>query len=474
VTSTYLIRLLTTAALLVALPEVSHAQLELSLPAGGPIARERLQGGAQAEPLQLSIADAVRRALEHNLGVLLSAHAADSEAGSRAVALSELLPRVDGSVAWSRRQTNLEAFGFPVTERFPGIPPVVGPYNVFDARLFLTQRLVDLSAIEDLRAAQHALAAARHDVHGARALVVLATANLYLQTMAHEARVESARAQLQTAEALHRQALDLKESGIVPGIDVLRAEVRLNADRQRVTVAGNEFEKSKLRLARLIGVPVGQPLVLTQDIPAVQMPEITLEEALQRAYDSRSDYQAALERVEEAAAARRAARNELLPSARLMADYGAIGLSADTALATFNVTGTLDVPIFSGGSVRGRMAEADADLRDRQAEADDVRAGIDYDVRAAFLDLAATGEELQTATRARELAEQQLVQARDRFAAGVASNLEVVEAQEAVATASEQLITAQFGFNLAKGALVRSIGSTDDAVVQALGGGVIR
>jgi len=474
VTSTHLIRLLTTAALLVALPEVSHAQLELSLPAGGPVARERLQGGTQADPLQLSISDAVRRALEHNLGVLLSAHAADSEAGSRAVARSELLPRVDGSVAWSRRQTNLEAFGFPVSERFPGIPPVVGPYNVFDARLFLTQRLVDLSAIEDLRAAQHSLAAARHDVRGARALVVLATANLYLQTMAHEARVESAGAQLQTAEALHRQALDLKESGLVPGIDVLRAEVRLNTDRQRLTVATNELEKSKLRLARLIGVPVGQPLVLTQDIPAVQMPEITLEQALARAYDSRSDYQAALERVEEAAAAGRAARNELLPSARLSADYGAIGLSADTALATFNVTGTLDVPIFSGGSVRGRMAEADADLRDRQAEADDVRAGIDYDVRAAFLDLAATEEELQTATRARDLAGQQLVQAGDRFAAGVASNIEVVEAQEAVATASEQLITAQYGFSLAKGALVRSIGASDEAVVQVLGGGVIR
>ena len=116
------------------------------------------------------------------------------------------------------------------------------------------------------------------------------------------------------------------------------------------------------------------------------------------------------------------------------------------------------------------MLEAEADLRNRRSEADDLKASIYYDIRAAFLDLQATTEQLQVATKARDLAAQQLTQARDRFTAGVGSNIEVVQAQEAVALASEQYIAARYGYDLAKGALVRGTGSTDDLLRQLLGG----
>ena len=162
---------------------------------------------------------------------------------------------------------------------------------------------------------------------------------------------------------------------------------------------------------------------------------------------------------------------EGLPSVKLTADYGTIGLTWSTSLPTFNVTGSLDVPIFEGGRLQGRLAEADAELRERRAEADDVRAEVYYDVRTAFLDLQATEEELKTATRARELAALQLTQSRDRFAAGVVSNIEVVQAQEAVALASEQFIHAQYSFSLAKGMLAGSLGSAEDTLRKFLGGG---
>jgi outer membrane protein TolC len=147
-------------------------------------------------------------------------------------------------------------------------------------------------------------------------------------------------------------------------------------------------------------------------------------------------------------------------------------LQAGSALPTFNIVGALDVPIFEGGRVNGRLAQADAELRTRRAEAEDARAEIYYDVRISFLDLKATEEALQTAARARELASQQLEQARDRFAAGVTSNIEVVESQEAVAQASEQYIGALYGFNLAKAMLARSLGTAEDAVAKYLGGSV--
>jgi outer membrane protein TolC len=413
----------------------------------------------------------IKRALEHNLGVLQAEQSANGAVGARTVALSELLPHVNGSVSEARRKTNLEAFGFPLS---PGFPRVVGPFNVFDARVFVSQTVLDLSAMNELRAAEHSLSAARHSFRTARDLVVLVAANLYLQTLATGARAGTARAQMETASALHQQAISLRAGGIVAGIDVVRAEVRLSTERQRATAAANDYEKTKLQLARVIGLPIGQTFTLSQDIPFVPVPEMTLEEALERAYRDRPDYLAALERVQAAEASRKAVLGEALPSIRVTADYGAIGLHITSSLPTFNVAGAVDVPIFEGRRVQGRLAQADAELRTKQAAAEDARAEIYYDVRTAFLDLAATEEELQTATRARELADQQLTQSRDRFAAGVASNIEVVQSQEAVAQASEQYIAALYGFNVAKAMLARSLGSAEDAVAKYLGGASVK
>jgi outer membrane protein TolC len=423
-------------------------------------------GQATTDTITLTAADVVRRALDNNLGVLAAQEGVDRARGARWQALSELLPNVSGRVAESRQKNNLEAFGFPLG---PEMPRVVGPFNVFDARLHLSQSIFDWRAINRSRAGSHALAAERHEYRNARDLVVLVAANLYLQTLESQARAEAARARLQTSEALHSQALDMRQNGIVAGIDVVRAEVRMSADRQQVTIAQNEFEKRKLQLARVIGLPIGQAFTLEELKVDVPMPDLTLETALDRAYRSRADFLAAQERVEAAQAASRAARGEFLPSAHLNADYGAIGLSAGTSLSTFNVTGSISVPIFQGGRAHGAVIEADAALRQRRAEAEDLRAEIYYDVRAAFLDLQATGEELQTATRSRELAELQLTQARDRFAAGVANNVEVVQAQEAVALASEQYISALYGFNLSKALLARSVGTAEDSVLRYLG-----
>ncbi len=459
------------AACVLLLPLASFAQVRPSLPPDSPFGGGVPQGMATSDTLKLSVLDVITRALDHNLGVLLAEESASDAAGRRRVALSELLPNVSGRVGQERRKTNLEAFGFPLQESFP---KVVGPFSVFDARLFLTQTVLDMSQINDLRAAEHSETAARHSARSARDLVVLVAANLYLQTLATAARAQTARAQLDTATTLHQQAISLRQGGLVAGIDVVRAEVRLSTERQRVTAATNEFEKSKLQLARVIGLPTGQAFELAQELPFVPAPEMTLEEALARAYKDRPDYLAAQARVQEAESARKAIVGEQLPSVKVTADYGAIGLHISSSLPTFSIVGALSVPIFEGGRVQGRLAQADSELRTRRAQAEDAKAEIYYDVRTAFLDLKASEEEFQTATRARELADQQLTQSRDRFAAGVASNIEVVQSQEAVAQASEQYIGALYGFNVAKATLARSLGSAEEAVIRYLGGSVTK
>jgi outer membrane protein TolC len=424
-------------------------------------------GTPTAETLQLTIADAIARALEHNLGVLLAEQRVGRARGARWTALSGLLPEVTGRLAETRQKVNLDAFGFPLPA---GIPSLVGPFNVFDARVYISQPIFDLHALNDARAERHNLAAAEYSYRSARDLVVLVAANAYLQALAANARAASARAQLETSEALFQQAGDLKQGGLVAGIDVLRAQVQMNADRQRGTAARNDAEKARLRLARVIGLPIGQRFALSDDIPPVPAPDLTLEAALERAYAARPDYQAALEHVRAAEAARRAIVGDALPSVRVTADYGRIGRTAGGARGTFSLAGAVDVPIFEGGRTRARLAEADADLRDRQSQAEDLRAAIYYEVQSALLDLQATRDQLDVAVSARDLAAQQLTQARDRFAAGVGTNVEVVQAQQAVALASEQYIAALYGYDVAKALLARDLGVAEDAVRQYLGG----
>src|SRR3954467_1537118 len=438
----------------------------------GPAIQNVFQGGvptgtATTDPLALNILDAINRALEHNLGLLTAEDAAGRARGARWIALADLLPNVSGRLSETRQKVNLAAFGFPLPA---GIPPIVGPFNVFDARIYLSQTVLDFRALNSARAEAHNVAAANYSVKSARDLVVLASANAYLQALAASARTASARAQAESAQAIFEQASHMRESGIVAGIDVLRAEVQFGLERQRASAAQNEFDKSKLQLARIIGLPIGQPFTLSDELPFVPVPEMTLEEALDRAFKTRPDYLAAQERVRAAESERQSVVGEMLPAIRLTADFGDIGLSIESARGTYALGGALTVPIFQGNRTQGRLMQADAELRNRRAEAEDLRAGVYYEVRGSFLDLQSTGEQLQVATRARDLAQQQLTQARDRFAAGVATNIEIVQAQQAVAESSEQYISALYGYNIAKALLARSLGVAEESARQYLGG----
>jgi outer membrane protein TolC len=432
-----------------------------------PYQRGVPSGTPTAEPLALTVADAVKRALEHNLGLILAEERLGESNGARLRALSELLPNANGQLSAASQKINLEAFGFPLPA---GFPAVVGPFGVYDARVFVSQSIFDLRARNDARAESHNVEAARHDVKNARDIVVLVSANTYSQANAAGARLEAARAQVETAQALARQAADLKESGLVAGIEVLRADVQFDTARQRLTAAQTDFEHAKLQLARIIGLPPGQAFALADPIRETPLLDITLEQAVERAYRSRGDYQAAIERVRAAEANQRAIAAEKLPSARVTADYGGIGLTPAEARATYNVTGAVNIPIFQGGRTSGRLAEAEAALRSRRAEADEVKAGVYYDVQNALLDVRAGREQLQVASRTRDLAAAQLTQARDRFAAGVAGNIEVVQAQESVALASDQYIMALYTSNLAAGNLIRAVGMAEEVARQYLGG----
>jgi outer membrane protein TolC len=452
------------ALMLLALAAPLSAQVVPTAPA--PFSGGVPSGTASPDTLPLSLSETIARALEHNLGVLTAGNAMTAAQGARWRALSGLLPNVNGGVSETRQKINLAAFGLTL----PGIPSIVGPFNVFDARVFASQSVFDLKRINDARAESHRVSAAALSYINARDLVVLTATGGYLQVLAEDARAASARAQLDTAQALFNQAVDQRANGLAAGIDVVRAEVQLSTERQRTTAAANDLEKSKLQLARAIGLPTGQRFALTDRLGYQPGPDVSFDAAVDRALRTRPDYLAALEQVRAAELSRAAALGEALPSVHVDANYGAIGLTADSARSTFSVAAVADVPIFQGGRTHGRLLEADAALRDRRAAADDLKAGIFYDVNTAFLDLQASGEQVQVATRARDLAASQLSQARDRFAAGVGDNIEVIQAQQAVALANEQFTSALYAHNLAKAALARAVGIAETDMLRYIGG----
>ena len=453
--------------------------LLLAAGAAGPVSAQSLQpqgsgtnpflgsvptGEPTATALPLTLKDAVTRALQHNLGLLLQEEAVNAAHGARWRALEDLLPNVSAMVGEIRQVINLEAYGLPAN------PAIIGPFNVFDARVYLSQPLIDLRALNDARAASANERAEAHGIRSARDLVTLVAVNLYLQTDAASSRVEASRAQMETAEVLQRQAADLKSSGLVAGIDVLRSQVQVQNQRQRLIVAENEFERSKLELARAIGLPASQPITLTDAIPYAPMPEVNLETALARAFESRADYLAAQEHVKAAAASSAAAHGALLPSLHADADYGTLGQTAATAHPTFRIAANVRVPIFDAGRATARRIEANAELARRQAELADFKGRVEFEVRSAVLDLRAAGQRLEAAQTTVTLAGQELEQARDRFAAGVASNIEVSQAQDSVASASENYISALYAHNLAKAMLARAVGTAEESVMTFLGG----
>jgi outer membrane protein TolC len=422
------------------------------------------KGSAAAEPLALSVKDAVQRALQNNLGLLLQEESETSARGARWRALEDLLPNVSGSLSSRRQVINLQAYGFPAN------PSIVGPFNVHEARVYLSQPVIDVAALNDARASSLTLQAEKYGVKTARDLVVLVAVNLYLEAVAASSRVETTHAQQTTGEALFKQAQDLKTAGIVAGIDVLRSQVQLQTERQRVIGAENDFEKAKLQLARAIGLPLGQAFILSDKIPYAPMPTPSLDEVLARALDSRADFLEAKSRVEAAQASIRAARGALLPSLRFDADYGALGQTVGAAHGTFSIAAAVHIPIFDAGKTTARRIETGSVLRQREAELADIRGRVEYEVRSAMLDLRAADQQLQAANTNMQLADAELQQARDRFGAGVTSNLEITQAQEAVAGASEQYISALYSHNLAKASLARALGIAESAVMNYLGG----
>jgi outer membrane protein TolC len=427
------------------------------------------QGSASAgppsdQPLALSLDEALKMGLHYNLGAITSEQSSQRAKGENIVVRSALYPNLSGGLRENVEQIDLSSFGFKF--KFPAslginIPNIVGPFNYFDLRGYLTQRVADLQAIRSYQSSREAQRAAELSAADAREIVVYVVTQAYLQVLAQSARVDSAKVQVDSAQAIFQQASDRFMAGLSAKIDMTRSQVELETQQQRLTAEQADFAKQKIALARLIGLSPAQSFALSDKLPYAPLENITLEQALALAAQNRSDLKAADAQLRAAQFARKAAVAEHYPTLGIVADYGVIGVNPANSHGTFDVSGQLLFPIWAGGHTHGDIIEADATLKQRRAEYENTRDRVEADVRDAYLDLNAAAEQVRVAQSRRELARDELTQSTDRFSSGVADTVEVTQAQEVVASAESDYIANLNAHNLAKASVARAIGQAE-------------
>lgn len=424
-------------------------------------------------PISLTLADAVRRGLNANLGPISAGNSVASARASRLQALSTLLPNIAANASETVTQIDLAAYGFqfkvPANFNF-SIPSVVGPFAYSQAQATLSQSVFDLVQRRNWLVSKENEKGSVLAAKDARETVILAVAGTYLQTVTSAARVVSQQAQVANARAVYNQAVVRKQAGTNAKIDVTRSFVELQTEQQRLSSLESDLRKQKIALARLIGLPLDRELSLTEILgsPEAALPDTSA--TIQRAFEHRADLQAAGSQVHAAEIALSSAHAERLPSVSLSGDYGVIGPNPASTHGVFAATASVNVPIWEGGRTRADIQQAEITLRQRRAELADQRGQVEQQVRNALIELETAVGQIQLATSNRTYAAETLTEARDRFGAGVATTVEVVQAEEQVAGAENDYISSLFSVNLAKLSLARATGEAESAVPDLLKG----
>jgi len=281
----------------------------------------------------------------------------------------------------------------------------------------------------------------------------------YLQVIETRSRIYAAEAQVRNAQALYDQAVDELQAGTSPKIDVTRTGVQLHTEQYNLSIDRNNSAIAKFNLARAIGLPLGQAFEIADQLPYSDLNPQTIDAALRTAYQSRSDFRAALNLVKSAQQQLAAVRGERYPVLAANCDYGVEGATFGHSHGAFTFQAGVSVPIITSGRIKGDLTQAEAILRQRKAEAENLRGQVDYDVRTAFLNLQAAKEQVAVARQNVDLANENLARSRERFAAGVTDSVEVVQAQQSLASANDQYISGLYSHNLAKLQLARALGA---------------
>jgi len=425
-----------------------------------------VSGTATAGVMDLSLDEAIQRGLRTNLGIILQSSSTENANGQRLEQLQALLPTVTGTGSYTVEQINLAAYGIS----FPGLKPIIGPFQVEDFQASLKQSVFNLPALQSYLQAKHNFQSAKFTAEDAKDIVVLTVGNAYLLCVADAARVEAVQAELATSKVSLDQAVASHDAGTSPKLDVLRAQVDYQNEQQSLISTENQLAKDKLALARTIGLPLDQQFALTDSAPYAALDQVDPKTAFEQALKNRKDLKALDESLKAAAAQKKAAWEQQLPSADVSGFFGDQGTTLGHSHGVYTATGEVTAPILQIAKTRGDEQVAGAQYTQAEARLSDQIQQVNQDIRSSILDIEAAAKLVEATKSNVDLAKEALSESQMRFHEGISDNLPVSQAQSQFEQANDQYITALYQHNVAKLSLARALGVAQTSYKTYLGG----
>jgi outer membrane protein TolC len=424
-----------------------------------------ISAAQEPTPYRLTLRDAIQKALQANLNVLVADTRVEEAEGARIRRLSAaLLPQVRAQSYANLQNRSLSAFGISL----PILPEVVGPFSNYDFRFYAQQNIIDLQSYRGWKASERALDSSKMDYQDARDLIIRAIASLYLNAQSAAARVDAAQSRVTDSDVLYKLAKDRHDAGTATGVDVLRSQVQLANDKQALLVAQNQYKQSLLSLARNLGMRPSTPLELAEPLRYQPIAQPQAESLVPSAVLARPDYLSLASQRQGLVEQQRASRARYYPKLSINGNYGELGRSIGSVQGIGMIQGQIDFTVFD----RDRSGEAQ-ELVSRVKRLDDqiadLRRGIEEEIHEALLNLDSAAEQVAVAKEGQDLAQRELELAQDRFQSGTTNNVEVVTAQDELARAQENYILAASSHVDAKFALARAVGNTENNIGQYLG-----
>jgi len=432
----------------------------------------------QAGPLQLSLDDAIALGLSRNYRILYDAANMRAVKGDELQVINALLPSLNFKASSGTQEINLAGLGFS-PKLFAQIAPSLGLSNVSistvvkvdttDVQVSADQYLFNASAYELYRGSKRERAVVELNALNGRGDLVLAVGTAYLRVLSDQATIANAEEQEASSKLSFNQAADRQQSGVGTSLDTNRAKVQYLQDQQTTISSKNQLAKDFIQLNRIMGIPVDQQVELTDAAPYADLAALPLDAAKETAYEHRKDYLSLIAQIDVTHRELKAVKYQRFPVVAINGNYGVLGETEGMYHGVFAATGSVKVPIFNEALQRGQEQEVSAQIKHLEQQLASTRNDIEAQIRTAMLDVEAAKQLVQVAQSNVQLAKQELSDERDRFTAGVDTNLPVVDAQASVTGADAQLVQALYQYNVAKLQLARDTGVVETRYRAYLG-----
>jgi len=429
------------------LTRAQNGKMQNNLPANSP-----------AETLRLTLDQAVNMALKQNTTAQIAVLTAAQSVQDKNSARADLLPQANLDVSDTAQRINLQAF---LGIRVPGFPQHGGPFQIFQAGPSFGMPIFDLTLFRRYQAARDLANAGKADSLSTREQVILLVVSQYIGTLRNVADVQASQSRVDLAKALYDQAADLQKEGVGTGIDTLRANVELQNENQRLIAAEANRETSIYGLSRLLNLDPRQKIELADSLSFFETPQPDMETSIEEGLSTRQEWKSLREQIRASEQDKKAASESRLPSLKFQGNWAYTGSSSTTGIPTYNYAVQASMPLFTSGKIRAEIVRTDLGIQKLQQQQADLRNQIALEVKTALINLDSARNEVTVANLGVQLSKEEVDQARDRFKAGVANNIEVIQAQDSLARANDNQIAALFRFNQARADLARSVGQME-------------